>query len=136
MKTAVLFIVAVIVCMALLTSVGAQAQSEKTKSSQDTLPREACQALENYIANIDSAQSQPDSSRRAERYKEAKDKLEPVMKRYGKSAVLEQAYQYATYTDEIVTSDAADARLGDKMDQRLKLRAKLLGMCENYTATR
>lgn len=136
MKTSVLSAVAVLVCMALLSVVGGQTPSEKGKASQDSLPREACQALETYIASIDAAKSQPDPSKRAQRYDEAKAQLEPVLKRSGKTSVLEQAYLYASYTEEIVTSDAADAQLGERMDQRLRLRASLLGMCENYTATR
>jgi hypothetical protein len=136
MRTLVICASAVIVCLGMLSVVEAQTLPEKAKTAQEILPREACQALETYIANIDAAQSQPDASKRAQRYDAAKAQLEPTLKRYGKTSVLDQAYLYATYTEQVVTKDATDAQLPDAMEKRLNVRAGLLGSCADYTATR
>jgi len=136
MKTSMLAAIAVFVCVALVSFVAAQTPPEKGKASQDSLPREACQALESYIANIDVAKSQADPSKRAQLYQEARAQLEPVLKRYGRTAVLEQAYLYADYTEQVVTRDATDPLLNEAMEKRLKLRAGLLASCADFTATR
>ena len=136
MKKLVMCAVAVMACMGIFSIAGAQTSPEKAKTAQDSLPREACQALETYIANIDAAQAQRDPSRLAERYDAAKAQLEPILKRYNKTSVLDQAYLYATYTEQVVTKDATDALLGEAMEKRLKLRAALLESCADYTATR
>jgi len=122
--------------MVMLSVAGAQTSPNVGEKSQDSLPREACQALESYIANIDVAKSQAAPSKRAQLYQEAKAQLEPVLKRCGKTSVLEQAYLYADYTEQVVTRDATDPLLSEAMEKRLKLRAGLLQSCADFTATR
>jgi len=127
--------VAVLACMTIFSLAGAQTSPEG-KSAAGGLPREACRALETYVAAVDAVKAQPDPAKRAERYGEAKTQLESVMKSFGKASVVEEAVLYATYTEVIVTKDATDAQLSDTMEKRLKMRAHLLGMCDDFTTTR
>jgi hypothetical protein len=135
MKALISQVLLVLACMGLVSLVGAQTASQGTGASKE-MPREACRAVETYVATIDAAQAQLDAAKRTQQYDQAKAQLEPVLKRFGKESVMVDAARYATYVETIVNKDATDAQLTEAMDKRLKLRAQLLGMCDSFTATR
>lgn len=110
--------------------------SQEPSPSPGILPQEVCAALEAYFAKVNAARSIADEAQRKEKYNEAKTELEQLLQKHGSTASLTQASLYASYSEQVVTSDAADPKLPELLDKRLKVRMTLLESCPGYAATR
>jgi hypothetical protein len=110
--------------------------SQELSPSPGILPQEVCAALEAYFAKVNAARSIVDEAQRREKYNEAKTELEQLLQKHSSTALLTQASLYASYSEQVVTSDAADPKLPELLDKRLKVRMTLLESCPGYTATR
>ncbi len=136
MKRLALCLILGIFCTATVSLAGAQQSTGKAKSASKGLPTEVCKAIEQFVAQIDSARSITEKSSREKKYNQAQEQLAAVLTKYGKSAMLSEASQYVLYTELVVSGDAKDANLDQLIDQRLKKRTSLLEMCSTYTTTR
>lgn len=120
----------------LVAPVDSQESEESTGSSSRILPQEVCAALEAYFAKVNAARSVADKAQRQEKYNEAKAELEQLLQKHGSTALLTQASLYASYSEQVVTCDAADPKLPELVDKRLKVRATLLSSCPDLAGTR
>ena len=136
MKRLALYLTLGIFCAAIVSFAGAQQSTRKGKSTSRGLPAEVCKALEQYVAKVDSARSMNEKASRDVKYKQAQEELAAVLKKYGKSALLSEASDYARYTELVVSVDAKDANMDQLIDQRLKKRTSLLEMCSTYSTRR
>jgi len=123
-------------CLVPAAPVVSQELAESESPSPGSLPQEVCAALEAYFAKVNSARSMADQAQRQEKYNEAKAELERLLRKHGSTALLTQASLYASYSEQVVTSDAADPKLPELLDKRLKVRMTLLESCPGYAATR
>ena len=129
MKTFGTYLAGVLTCLALVSIVVAQGPQGSGKRSSDSLPQPVCAALAAYVASVDAAKAQPDKTKRAEQYSEAKAALEGVLKRYDRSSLFAEAAPYADYMEEVVSREVTDLRLPEFVEKRLKTRDYLLGLC-------
>lgn len=136
MKSLLLCLVIAMVCTGLESPARCQEPGKQTKSSPDTLPAEVCTALQAYIAKVSTARSLTDKAKRQERYNEAKAQLEPTLRRHNRTGLLAQALSFASYSEQVVATDAADPKLPDLLDKRAKSRQTLLGSCADYVTAR
>jgi hypothetical protein len=115
---------------------GAQTPQHGDKPISGTPPREACRAIETYVALVDAAKSISDPSKRANQYAEAKQGLENVLKRHNQDTLLAMASDYAPYTEQVAITEATNPKLNEYLEKRSKLRETLLEICSGYTMTR
>jgi len=123
-------------CLGIVSSAGSQQGQGKGKASSGDLPAAVCQAIEQYIAKIDSARSISDKTQRTEKYTAAENELATVLKRHDRDSLLTQASAYARYTELVASSDPSDTKFSGLLEQRLNSRAALLEMCASYTTSR
>ena len=123
-------------CLGIVSSAGSQQGQGKGKASSGDLPAAVCQAIEQYIAKIDSARSISDKTQRTERYAAAEDELSAALKRNDRASLLDQVSTYARYTELVASGDPTDAKFTELLEQRLNSRAALLEMCSSYTTSR
>jgi len=122
--------------LGVLSISGAQTSKGGVNPISSSPPREACRAIEAYVATVDTAKSISDPSKRANQYAEAKQNLEKVLKRNNQDTLLAMASDYVPYTEQVVTAEATNPKLSEYLEQRSKLRETLLEMCSGYTITR
>ena len=128
MKREVLLFIMGLICLASPSIAGAQ-QSSK-------IPADVCQAIEQYVAQINVAGAGKDKFTRQQEYAAALNTLTAVLKRYGKDNISTQANEFARYTELVAVTDATDAKFGELVDKRLKSRAALQDICMPYTTAR
>jgi len=125
---------------AMLLSISAISEAQTPQAAGKPIstspPREACQAIEAYVAKVDTAKSISDSAKRAEHYAQARQDLEKVLKRLNQDTLLAMASDYVPYTDQVATAEATDPKLSEYLEKRSKLREKLLEICSGYTISR
>lgn len=136
MKSPVLCLILVVICLGVFSLADAQAQQSGGKTASSAPPREVCRAIEAYVAKVDTAKSISDPSKRAEQYSEAKQDLETVLKRSNQTSLLGKALDYVPYTEQVVTAEATNPKLNEYLEKRSKLREALLEICSGYTITR
>jgi len=136
MKSPILCLILVVICLGVFSISGAQAQKSGGKTASSPPPREVCRAIEAYVAKVDTAKSVSDPSKRAEQYAEAKQDLETVLKRNDRTSLLATAADYVPFTEQVVTTEATNPKLNEYLEKRSKLRETLLDMCSDYTVTR
>jgi len=136
MKALLLSLMVVLTCLGMISAAGAQSSAGSGKSTAGSPPPQVCQAIETYVAKIDSAKSKSEPSQRATAYAAAKSELETVLKRYNQTSLFEVASDYAAITEQVVTSDSSTPNLDGLLDKRLTLRASLLEICSSYTISR
>jgi hypothetical protein len=136
MKSRILCLILGIICLGVFSIAGAQAQQSGGKPVSSAPPREACRAIEAYVAKVDSAKSMSDPSKRADQYAEAKQDLETVLKKHNQTELLGTALDYVPYTEQVVTAEATNPKLNEYLEKRSKLREALLEICSGYTTTR
>ena len=122
--------------LGVLSISGAQTSKGGVNPISSSPPREACRAIEAYVAMVDTAKSISDPSKRANQYAEAKQNLEKVLKRNNQDTLLAMASDYVPYTEQVVTAEATNPKLNEYLEQRSKLRETLLEICSGYTITR
>jgi hypothetical protein len=120
----------------MLASPGGSQEAGQTASPSRGLSKEACAALEAYFAKVNAARSLTDKVQRQEKYHEARVDLERALPKHTSSDLITQAALYASYSEQVVTSDAADPNLPELLDKRLKVRMTLLESCPGYASTR
>ncbi len=136
-KCSILFLIVCAISFVGFSNLGAQTQKTGTKSDVTSPPpREACRAIEAYVAKIDTAKSISDLSKRGELYQNAKQELDKVLKQYKQSTLATLASDYVTYTEQVATAEATNPKLNEYLEKRSKLRASLLEMCSGYTISR
>ena len=129
-----LLIGAMLLSMSVISA--AQTRQAGGKPISSSLPREACRAIEAYVAKVDIAKSMSDPSKRAEHYAEAKQDLEKVLKPLNQEALLAMASDYVQYSEQVVKTEATNPKLSEYLEKRSKLREKLLEICSGYTISR
>lgn len=135
MKFSVVFVV-LLGCLAVVSVAGGQAGPDRGKGSAQAPSRDVCQALESYVAKIDTAKSINEASERAKKYAEAQSQLEQVLKKANQASILEDVVAYASYTEAVAIKDATDPGLGAALERRSKMREYILQLCMGYTITR
>ncbi len=98
MKRFTLCMMVGVLILGVMSLSGAQSDTSKGNPSPATLPAAACQAIQQYVAKIDAARSMSDSAKRQETYTQAHKELESVVLRHKKSALADDAAQYAKLT--------------------------------------
>lgn len=136
MKRLVQWLMLGTICLAIVSFAVAQGGTGKAKSNSKQLPAEVCKAIEQFIAQIDSARSVKEKAAREAKFAKAQDELAMVLKRNDKLALLSEASAYIRYTELVVSGDAKDANLDELLQKRLETRSGLLGLCTSYTTTR
>jgi hypothetical protein len=110
-----------IICLAMVSIADAQQSSD--------MPAAVCQALEHYVAQINSTVAVSEKPARQEHYTVALSALTPVLKQYKKDQLLAQAAEYAQYCELVTAADPTNPKLGELLDKKLKLGAALQGLC-------
>lgn len=123
-------------CLTMMSVAGGQQSAGKGKSSSSDPPAAVCQAIEEYISNIDAARAVKVKSERETKYAQAQEGLAAVLKQHNKADLLPQVTAYAKYTEQVASSEPTDAQFDKIVDQRLKSRSALLDMCTSYTLSR
>jgi hypothetical protein len=136
MKSPILCLVLGVICLGVFSLTGAHAQQSGAKPASSAPPREACRAIEAYVAKVDTAKSISDASKRAALYAEAKQDLETVLKKHNQTELLGKALDYVPYTEQVVTAEATNPKLSEYLEKRSKLRETLLEICSDYTTSR
>jgi hypothetical protein len=101
-----------------------------------TVPAEVCQAIEQYVAQINTAGTLKEKAARDESCAAALKALNEVLKRYGKNNLSAQASEFAKYSELVASTDPTDANFGELVSKRLKSRAVLQELCMPYTTGR
>jgi hypothetical protein len=97
---------------------------------------ELCNAIEQFVAEIDATRAIKDKARRDANYTEAQKELAMVLKTYGKPLLLDAASSYAHYTELVLNADPRDPAFSDLVDKRLKSRTDLMNPCAPFTTRR
>jgi hypothetical protein len=100
------------------------------------IPTEVCQALEQYVAEINYAGAVKDKAQREEKYAGARNALAPVLKKHNKESLLAQAAEFAEYTELTAGTDPTDPKFGELLQKRINSGAALQGLCMSYTTSR
>ena len=132
MNRLVLCLVIGALCVGLGATAEAQVPGNRKGPSSVPLPAQVCTAVEAYIAKVTSARSMGDKTKRQKEYDEAKSQLEPILRRYNRDAALAEALSFASYSEQVVTTDAADPKLAGLLDKRARSRQRLLDSCRDY----
>ncbi len=99
-------------------------------------PSELCNAIAQFVAEIDATRAIKDKAKREANYTEAQKELAMVLKTYGKPLLLDAASSYAHYTELVFNADPRDSAFSDLVDKRLKSRTDLMNPCAPFTTQR
>ncbi|MBI5249700.1 MAG: hypothetical protein HY912_09410 [Desulfomonile tiedjei] len=135
MKKLALCLALVTVFLSMACIAGAQKSLGRGQLSGEA-PSELCNAIEQYVAQIDATRAIRDKARREAKYTEAQKELAPVLKQYDKVQMLDAAASYAHYSELVLTTDPADVSFSDNVDKRLKSRTDLMEPCAPFTTQR
>jgi hypothetical protein len=136
MKRLALCLIVGMICLGVGSIVLGQQDSGGVKPKPDSLPADACKAIEQYVAKINAAGSVKDKAKREVQYSQAQDGLTTALKNLGRPEVIEHAMGYSQYTEQIVVTDPLDKGYGDLVEKRIKLSELLLNLCMSYTTAR
>lgn len=117
-----------VVCLAMASIAGGQQSS--------SIPADVCQAIEKFVATVNTAGAVKDKMERQKQYSVAIESLAAVVKRYGTDNLLQQATEFAEYTELIADTDPTDARFSDFVAKRIKSGGNLQSLCMPYTTSR
>lgn len=112
-----------------LCPLGAQ-QGPAQQQPSVNVPAEACAAVQRFVARIDATRAMKDVADREKICEQAKKELEPVLKRFNQTGLLDTASAYAKVSEAIIKAPSTDPKLPELLDQKLKLRTKLLERCQ------
>ncbi len=105
-------------------------QSVKAPASPlRSLPPAVCKAIQSFVAEMDTAKSLGDKSRRADAYAQAKANLKAALGGHGEASVFDQATTFAFWTERVADADPSASNFGDLVQNRLQARADLLARC-------
>jgi hypothetical protein len=136
MKRLALCLIVGVLCLVLGSVVQAQQGSSSVRPQPDTLPADACSAIERYVATINAAGSASDKAKREEQYSQAQAALAAAFKSLNRPDVLEHATAYSQCTEVIVVTDPLNKEYGDLVQKRINLSQLLLNLCMGYTTSR
>jgi hypothetical protein len=100
------------------------------------VPPAVCQAIEQYVALINSAAANRDKALRQEQYSTALKALSAVLKQHSKEALTAPALEFAERTEDVACCDPGAAKFGDLAQKRLNAGAALQNICLPYTTSR
>jgi hypothetical protein len=117
-----------LVCLAMASIAGGQQNSG--------VPAEVCQAIEKFVATVNTSGAVKDKKERQKQYSVALESLAAVIKRYGSDNLLQQAREFVEYTELIADTDPTDPRFSDFLAKRIKSGGNLQSLCMPYTTSR
>lgn len=101
-----------------------------------TMPTDVCQAIEVYVAQINTAGSLTAKAERERLYASSLKDLNGVLKRYGKQDLSTKASEFADYTEQVTSCDPTNSTFGALVEKQLQSRAWLQNLCMPYTTAR
>jgi hypothetical protein len=117
-----------LICLAVVSIAGAQQASN--------IPAEVCQAIEQFVARVNSAGVESAARVRQEQYDSALNTLATVVKRHGMPDLLNKATEFANATEAMAVTDSTNARFSELVSKKLKAGEVLQEMCMPYTTSR
>jgi hypothetical protein len=100
------------------------------------MPVAVCEAIEEYVAQINSAAANKNKVSRQEQYSAALNMLSAALKQHNKESLLKPAKDFTDSTELVVCCDPSNAKYGELVKNRLNAGSALQKICMPYTTSR
>lgn len=101
-----------------------------------SVPTEVCQAIEQYVAQIDSASAIDSRKQREALYASALKDLNEVLNKTRQLGLYVKASDFANFSEQAISCDPSDANFASFLEKKLQSRTWLQNLCMPYTTSR